>query len=145
MLFPVHRHLPFTALSSDESMLTIEVLCSFLKGRKFPGTVRITRAGDDSTVETEAKAVSDAPPSRGHALSPGVEVAASYVDDRQSRSLQGEPSTSEQVQTEAHSKIPVQIIDRSTVCNLCPPKISMKLESFTSLSGQEYVVHPSIL
>ena len=86
-----------SSINEPYLLLSSEALCSFLKGRKFPGTVRITRAGDESAAETDSKAESSAPPSRGAALSSGVEIAASYVEDRQSRSLQGEPSTSEQV------------------------------------------------
>ena len=52
----------------------------------------MTRAGDETPAEMDAKLAS------GQAsASTGVEVAASYVEDRQKRSLAGEPSTSEEV------------------------------------------------
>ncbi len=58
----------------------------------------MTRAGDETPADTDARPASTTSPSKGASVSPGVEVAASYVEDRQSRSLHGEPSTSEQVQ-----------------------------------------------
>lgn len=69
--------------------------CSFLKGRKFPGTVKLTRAGQDSQAQDTERPI-------GHkdgeaSLSASGEAAVSEVDDRQARSLHGEPSTSQQV------------------------------------------------
>ena len=52
----------------------------------------MTRAGDEAPAEVAAK-----PASNEASASTGVEEAASYVEDRQKRSLAGEPSTSEQV------------------------------------------------
>ena len=77
--------------------------CSFLKGRKFPGTVRMTRAGDENPAEVDAK-----PASNQASAGTGVEVAASYVEDRQKHSLAGEPSTSEEVKawlTDHHGRL----------------------------------------
>ncbi len=52
----------------------------------------MTRAGDETPPEVAAK-----PASNAASAGTGVEVAASYVEDRQKRSLAGEPSTSEEV------------------------------------------------
>ena len=52
----------------------------------------MTRAGDENPTEADAK-----PASNQASAGTGVEVAASYVEDRQKRSLAGEPSTSEEV------------------------------------------------
>lgn len=68
--------------------------CSFLRGRKFPGTVRLTRTGDDSQARDVAGAGS-----RSAVQSPQKEAPKAEADDRQTRSLHGEPSTSHQVQT----------------------------------------------
>lgn len=57
----------------------------------------MTRAGEDSPAQADARPANIADASKSAAVSPGVEVAAWYVEDRQSRSLHGEPSTSEQV------------------------------------------------
>ncbi|KAK9904760.1 hypothetical protein WJX75_002030 [Coccomyxa subellipsoidea] len=64
---------------------------NFLRGRKFPGTVRLTRTGDDSPAK-DAK--SSAPP--GAVQTAHGQALPSSTEDRQTRSLHGEPSTSKQ-------------------------------------------------
>ncbi|CAK0787611.1 hypothetical protein CVIRNUC_010833 [Coccomyxa viridis] len=78
-------------MDPDKSTAGMTSVRNFLRGRKFPGTVRMTRAGDETPPEVAAK-----PASNAASAGTGVEVAASYVEDRQKRSLAGEPSTSEE-------------------------------------------------
>lgn len=81
-----------TKSSVEFSLLLFICRCSFLRGRKFPGTVRLTRTGDDSPAK-DAK--SSAPP--GAVQTAHGQALPSSTEDRQTRSLHGEPSTSNQV------------------------------------------------
>jgi hypothetical protein len=71
--------------------------CRFLKGRKFPGTVRLTRTGDERQPDSSAERSDSAAAKDSKAGQAANEAATSEVEDRQARSLHGEPSTSQQV------------------------------------------------
>ena len=67
--------------------------CSFLRGRKFPGSVRVTRTDASPGAASSQRAAAAGPGTAEQQ----AERAASPVADRQARSLHGEPSTSQPV------------------------------------------------
>ena len=87
----------------------------------------MTRAGDETRAEVNAK-----PASNEASAGTGVEVAALYVEDRQKRSLAGEPSTSDEVMAWPASTLVTRAAFLLRLCyhvlgSLCPCDVPLAL------------------